>query len=184
MSFGLGSAAAAAPTNQQDIDGGTPWVAASDGNLNLLQASLAQLQLPVTAADENGYTLLQAAASYGQISVLRWLLSSPAPANQQPQAAAAGSVVVSSMVNAVDGDGDTALHYASTVDAAKLLCEEARIDPTIRNNAGKTALQAKQEELQELMEDEDYEETDEDAVKLRSVITYLSSSESAMQQAQ
>ena len=145
---------------QQDasIDSSTPWIAASDGNIRLLQESLAKLQLPVTAADENGYTLLQAAASYSQIETMQWILSAlPQPATD---------------VNAVDHEGDSALHYASSADSCQLLLA-AMIDKNIRNKDGKTALEAKREELQEMILDEDYDEDDVDATALRECINYL-----------
>jgi len=177
-SFGLGSSSSSAPAGfgqqqEQIVDTGTtsPWIAASDGNLELLRTSLARLSLPVTVADENGYTLLQAAASYGQIDVMKWILS-------ETTSSCVDSITSSgAYINAVDGDGDTALHYASTADAAKLLCEFSgvAVDRSIRNHSGKTALEAKREELRELEDDDDYEEDDDEAVKLRAVISYLSS---------
>lgn len=142
-----------------EIDSSTPWMAAADGNIALLQESLTQLQLPVTAADENGYTLLQAAASYGQIELMQWLLSRLPRPNED--------------VNAVDQEGDTALHYATTVEACKLLLA-AGIDPGTRNQAGKTAMEAKQEELQDMMDDDDdFDADDTDAVALRTCIEFL-----------
>jgi len=174
MSFGLGRAPVdAATTPDDDIDSSTPWIAASDGDLPLLQKSLARLQLSLTAADDNGYTLLQAAASYSQLPVMDWLLSS---ARQQTP----DQTTV--LVFAVDQEGDSALHYASTVDAVKRLID-AGIDVDHKNQAGKTALEHKQEELENLMEDEednngddqDEGSEDDEARNLREVIAYLSS---------
>lgn len=159
--FGLGSASAAA--SDQPIDNSTPWVAAADGNLALVQSSLTTLNLPASAADENGYTLLQAAASYSHMNILQWLLSQNVDAN------------------AVDNEGDTALYYASTAEAARILIEVAKVDQTIRNQAGRTALQSKRDELEEMQLDEDYDEDNQDAVNLRSVIGYLSSVSSVAQ---
>jgi len=76
--------------------------------------------------------------------------------------------------NVADNDGDTSLHYASTEAAVRFLCERAGVDRTKRNGSGRTALDEKRAELEELMADEDYEENDDDAVKLRSIISYLS----------
>jgi hypothetical protein len=156
-SFGLGR------TNNQQaqevtFDSSTPWMAASEGNLALLQSSLSSLKLPLNAADQNGYTLLQAAASYGQLELLQFLLAS----NQVD-------------VNAVDNEGDSALHYAGTVEAARLLVDVARINPLISNSEGKTALQAKEEELKGMMEDEEIEDDDDDLESLNDVVKYLSS---------
>src|SRR5687767_11694591 len=95
-SFGLGRSNN--NNANSDIDSSTPWVAASEGNVALLQSSLAALQLPLSVADENGYTLLQAAASYNQMEVLSFLFSN-------------GGV----NVDAVDNDGDSVLHHAGNV---------------------------------------------------------------------
>jgi len=60
--FGLGSSRlpdGAAGSDEDVVDGGTPWVAASEGNLPLLQTALTRLQLPPTTADAHGYTLFQ-----------------------------------------------------------------------------------------------------------------------------
>ena len=146
------------------MDSSTPWMAASDGDLALLQASLAKLNLtPATAMDENGYTLLQAAASYGQIPTMQWLV-----VQQQVN------------VNAVDQEGDSALHYASTVAAAQFLIEIAKIDVHHRNQAGKNALQSKQEELNEMLDDEDNDDQDADFVNLKAVVEYLTSIQNSM----
>eukprot|EP00934_Nitzschia_sp_Nitz4_P006441 Nitzschia sp. Nitz4//scaffold358_size24170//15184//15660//NITZ4_008430-RA/size24170-processed-gene-0.34-mRNA-1//-1//CDS//3329548999//6431//frame0 len=152
-SFGLGNAAAAA---QQPVEPTTPWMAASEGNLPLVQSSLAALNLTVNAADEAGYTLLHAAASYGKTNVLQFLLSSNVNVRQ------------------ADNDGDTALHYADSVEAARWLVEQAKADPNQRNNSGKTALEAKKADLEEMMADEDLEDDDDDFLALKAVVGYLS----------
>lgn len=154
--FGLGQAPVS--NNNETIEPSTPWTAAADGKLDLLQSSLSQLRLPVTATDENGYGFFHAAASYGHIPVLQWLLAQ----NR-------------TIANVVDNEGDSALHYACTVDTAKLLLEVAGVSPDIKNQCGKTALEIKQEELQEMMADEDYDEDDEDATNLRKMVEFLSS---------
>lgn len=151
-------------SNSGGIDASTPWVAAADGNLEALKESLEHLKLPVSATDANGYTLVQAAASYTQMNVLSWLLSWHQAIN----------------INAADNEGDTALHYAATDEAAKALVE-AGIDPLIRNRAGKTALESKRDELQENMADEDFDEDDEDYIALQSLVSYLSSLQSIPQ---
>jgi ankyrin repeat protein len=164
VAFGLQSpsaaAAAAAAATEEPVEPGTPWIAAADGKLSLLQASLQQLQLPLGVADENGYTLLQAAASYGQLPVLQWILSH--------------ATCTLNLVNAVDQEGDSALHYAGTVEAAKILVQVGNINVALANKQGKTALQAKQEELQQLMDDEDEDSDSEDIGSLKKQIEYLS----------
>mmetsp|Transcript_12843 Transcript_12843/g.20187 ORF Transcript_12843/g.20187 Transcript_12843/m.20187 type:complete len:162 (+) Transcript_12843:173-658(+) len=157
-SFGLARTNNPISPSNQVIDSSTPWVAASEGNLALLQTSLTKLNLPPSAADENGYTLVHAAASYNQIAVLQHLLAS-------------GQV----NVHAADNDGDSSLHYAGNVQACKLLVEVGGANPQQVNGANKTALQAKQEELKEMMEDEDVEDDDEDLEILKGVVAYLTS---------
>lgn len=156
-SFGLGKATTNAPIIEQDIDASTPWMAASEGNLALLQSSLQQLNLPVTAADENGYTLLHAAASYNHLGMVQFLISNGAD------------------INAIDKDGDSVLHYAGNAASAKMLVEVGQANPAQTNSQGKTALQAKQEELVEMMHDEDMDEDDEDVDLLKDVVEYLAS---------
>jgi ankyrin repeat protein len=158
--FGLGRppmpSAHPGDTNQI-IDSSTPWIAASDGNLALLQHALTTLNLQPSASDENGYTLLQAAASYSRAAVMQWLVQT-----------------VAVDVNAVDTEGDTALHYADKVEAATFLLRSG-IDATILNAEGKTALQSKQEDMGEMMMDEDTEDDDADLLNLRALIEYLNS---------
>ena len=157
-SFGLGRTdAPVANAADEPMDASTPWVAAADGNLPLLQNALQSLQLPVTAQDENGYTLLQAAISYNQAHVWTWLAT-------QPQFT----------VHTVDAEGDSALHYAGTAPAARFLVETG-IDMTVRNNDNQTALEKKREELEEIRQDEDFDETDDEYVQLRGMVDYLSS---------
>lgn len=156
-SFGLGKTPSASSSSILDIDSSTPWMAASEGNLALLQSSLTTLNLPMTAADDNGYTLLHAAASYNQLEIMQFLLTNG-----------------SNNVNAADSDGDTALHHAGDVPAIQLLLQH-QADVTIVNAQGKTALQAKQEELEEMMQDEDVEEDDDDMETLKAVVQFLSS---------
>ena len=86
--FGLGQPVQTLPP-ASEIDSSTPWMAASEGNLLLLKHCMQTMGLNVNAADENGYTLLQAAASYDQMEILQFLLSQNAN------------------VHAVDNDGDS-----------------------------------------------------------------------------
>jgi ankyrin repeat protein len=165
-SFGLGNSAASADVAiLSSVDASTPWIAASEGNIVLLQSALAALNLPMTSADENGYTLLHAASSYNQLEVVKFLLrqfDSDSPNAQ-------------SYIHASDNEGDSALHYAGNVEVLQLLVEVCKLNPAQANKQGKTALQAKTDELNELLEDEDTEEDDEDCYVLRQMVEYLSS---------
>lgn len=196
QSHNSGSASSAVHQQQQQqqppVDDSTPWVAAADGDLPLLQHALRQLNLPVTAADENGYTLLQAAASYSQLPVLTWILEQarqqqqqqpPPPSSsqqQQEQEQPPSLPLLSQFVNAVDRDGDSALHYASTAEVARVLVEETSsaavvVDTQLRNGSGLTALQSKRAELDELLSADDVDEDDDnvDVRQLKELIAYL-----------
>ncbi len=164
-SFGLSSQAQPAAPANGPMDVATIFSAASEGNLPLLQAAMAQLSFDPTSSDENGYTLLHAAASYSQLGILRFLLTNLDRNNP----------AFNAYINAGDNEGDTCLHYVGNADAARMLIEDGRIDPNKVNGEGKTALQAKKEELDEMMQDEDIEDDDEDLEILQKLIAYLSS---------
>jgi ankyrin repeat protein len=164
-SFGLGRPDAAAPlAGHPAVDASTPWVAAADGNLPLLEAALSHLQLTVNAQDENGYTFLQAAASYNRMHVLEWIVQQQQ--QQQPPGADC---------SLVDADGDSALHYASTATVARFLVTTAGVNPNLLNGEGLTALQRKRQELEEAQQDEDFDEEDEDYQQLQALVAYLAS---------
>jgi len=143
------------------VDTTTIFAAASEGNLALLQSSMALLNSPITAADENGYTLLMAASSYNQLGILQFILNNLDRSN----------INCTTFINAGDNDGDTALHYAGNADAAKFLVDHFTINTAKINSQGKTALQSKEVELDEMMEDEDGD--DEDIEVAKSLINYL-----------
>ena len=143
------------PTN---IDESTPFIAASDGDLHLLQQSLTHLSASVNIADSNGLTLLHSASSYNQIEVMRWLFTQNAN------------------VNARDSDGDTPLHHCDNVEAVKVLIEEGRADYRIKNEEGNDVLEVKEEELREYFcntKEEEMDSDDEDVENLKQITMYL-----------
>jgi len=148
------------------IDSSTPFLAASDGNLPLFQQSLSHLSIDATISDTNGLTPLHSAASYNQIHVMKWILtnSSQSPSQNNNKVD----------VNARDSDGDTPLHHCDHVEAARILVELGNADFMMKNEDGYTALQVKEEELKEILEDDDGEDSDdEDCVNLKKLIEYL-----------
>ena len=84
--------------------------------------SLAQYPHLASARDAHGYSLVHAAASYNQLSVLRDLVQK-----------------YNADVNILDEDGETPLFATEKVDVAKCLVEELGADSSIRNSEGQTA---------------------------------------------
>lgn len=149
VSFGLGQAT----PSDDPIEPSTPWMAASDGKLALLQMAMTKYNLQANAADENGYTLLHAASAYNQRPVMEFLVQNNADPNAQ------------------DNDGDTPLHHVEQIGAAQFLIETAGANPAIANAEGKTPLQSRQEDLQEQIDDADEDEDDD----LKALVAYLGS---------
>jgi hypothetical protein len=129
---------------------------ATDGDLSLVKAQLDSGRSTVNDQDSNGYNALMAAASYGHTEVVRFLLS-----------------VEGCDVNLCDAEGDTALHYCTDLECAKLLVG-AGVNLSIKNNQDMTALEAMEDELQanEYQEGEEEEEDDE-AAQLKLVVAFL-----------
>lgn len=84
--------------------------------------SLSQHPQLASAHDAHGYSLLHAASSYNQLSVLRELVQT-----------------YKADVNLLDEDGETPLFAAEKAEVAKCLVEELGADVSIRNAEGKTA---------------------------------------------
>lgn len=176
--FGLspprsGSRGSPAISPSTPLDSSTPWVAASDGNLDLLQRAVQTLHpnisSPTVLADENGYTLLHAAASYQRMEVLEWLYSLPRSSSDW-------------LLQKDTVDGDSALHYAGGIESATWLLQKAPALIKQVNDSGLTALEAKQAELDELMQDDESDDDDEEAKTLRETIAYLQQAETLLPQ--
>ncbi len=152
----------APPSQSAEIDASTPFVAAGDGDLELLQASIKKLGIPPNAADSNGFTFLHAACGYCRVEVIQWLLG----LNEN-------SAIID--INARDGDGDTPLHHCDDAVSAKMLIE-AGADHQLKNDEGQTPLEVKEEELEECDDsDSDSDSDDEDRLKLKELVEYLKS---------
>jgi len=164
--FGMMAPPAATPEDLSDPY--TPYQAIADGNFALLK-EYCQNHAPASIVDENGYTLWLAAASYDRQDVLEWLLK---PHNVD--------------VHVVDKEGDSALHYAGSVSTARWLLETCRLKVLGKNAEDKTARQAKQEELDDMMQDEEneYEDDDEDVIKLKELVAFLGDAEKKLETAQ
>ncbi|KAJ4495022.1 ankyrin [Lentinula edodes] len=87
------------------------WVAAGDGDLARVQELIEHHSMSPNAPDPNTYTPMHAAASYGHIHVLEYLISRGGD------------------VNVIDSDGDTPIYTVENIDTAQYLVDKgATID--------------------------------------------------------
>jgi ankyrin repeat protein len=95
------------------------WISASDGDIDAVKRYIST-GVSSNAKDEHGYTPIHAAAAYGHLELMAYLLDE-----------AGGDV------NIKDGDNDTPLHHCESVEMAQyLLSKGANISAT--NNDGFT----------------------------------------------
>jgi len=94
------------------------WTAASDGDLARVEIFIQSGQHRADEPDEQGYTCIHAAASYGHHDMLRMLLDNPAVD-----------------ASCKDEDGDTPLHVVEDIESAKILLDKGA-DPSCVNSAG------------------------------------------------
>jgi uncharacterized protein len=81
------------------------------------------------AADRAGYTAIHAAASYGHLPLLRFLIKDR-----------------NGDINVKDLEGDTPLHMCELVEVAREMIEELGANVSLKNNEGLTAAEAVREE--------------------------------------
>ncbi|EIW57304.1 ankyrin, partial [Trametes versicolor FP-101664 SS1] len=82
------------------------WVAAGDGDLDRVRpVDHARIAMSPNVPDPNTYTPMHAAASYGHLNVLEYLISRGGD------------------VNVTDNDGDTPLYVVENVETARFLVE-------------------------------------------------------------
>lgn len=97
------------------------WVATADNDIELVQKYLESGEFNANSKDPNGYTPMHAAASYGNIDLLKILTKAGGDINIQ------------------DSEGDTPLHHVEDVETAKFIVEELKADFKTKNNEGQTA---------------------------------------------
>lgn len=85
------------------------WIAAGDGDLARVQALVENQAVSPNAPDTFTYTPMHAAASYGQLEVLEYLISHGGD------------------VNVVDGDGDTPLYTVENIETAQWLVDHGAV---------------------------------------------------------
>ncbi|KAK6454385.1 ankyrin repeat-containing domain protein [Scheffersomyces xylosifermentans] len=100
------------------------WVAAADNQKTLVESYINSGEFTPNSKDPNGYTPIHAAASYGHIGLLKYLINEK-----------------NGDINIQDSEGDTPLHHVEDLKAAKFLVEELHADYKIKNNDGLTAAQ-------------------------------------------
>ena len=108
------------PNQAVSFAGSNVWTAASDGNLEIVRILIDSGAHRADEPDENGYTCLHAAASYGHHDMLKYLLAQ-----------------VAIDVNCKDEDGDSPLHYCEDVATATILLQHGA-DPSAPNSNGQT----------------------------------------------
>ncbi|KAK6460848.1 ankyrin repeat-containing domain protein [Scheffersomyces coipomensis] len=97
------------------------WIAAADNQRKVVESYIESGDLTPNAKDPNGYTPIHAAASYGHINLLQYLIEQGGDINIQ------------------DNEGDTPLHHVEDVKTAKYLIEELKANDKIKNSDGLTA---------------------------------------------
>ncbi|KAK3818834.1 MAG: ankyrin repeat-containing domain protein [Benniella sp.] len=108
------------------------WLAASDGDLAAVKKFVEEKGVSIDAQDENGYSALHAAASYGHKDLIDYLLKKGAN------------------INVEDPDKDTPLFVCETVEIAKLLVENGADAYHVNDNGLTAAENAEEEEWPEV----------------------------------
>lgn len=96
------------------------WVAAADNEVQIVKDLIESGKFTPNSKDDNGYTPIHAAVSYGHLELIEFLLKT-------------------GDVNIKDSEGDTPLHHVESVQVAKLLIDNYKADYKIKNNDGLTA---------------------------------------------
>ncbi|KAF3989479.1 hypothetical protein FT663_03597 [Candidozyma haemuli var. vulneris] len=104
------------------------WVATADNDQALVKKYIESGEFSANSKDPNGYTPIHAAASYGHIELLRYLLEQGGDINIQ------------------DEEGDTPLHHVEDLTVATTIVEEFKADFKIKNAEGQTPAQFIEEE--------------------------------------
>ncbi|PWN88256.1 ankyrin [Acaromyces ingoldii] len=139
---GASSSSSSSPPSSGDGGGESGgkniWVAAGEGDLDRVRHLVEVEGLSPTVPDRFTYTPLHAAASYGHIELLRFLINHP-------------SCPPNAINETTDSDGETPLFVVEEVGVARVLIEEFGADAKRENNAGDTpAAVAEEGELEEL----------------------------------
>ncbi|KAJ7475803.1 ankyrin repeat-containing domain protein [Mycena latifolia] len=107
------------------------WVAAGDGDLDRVRHLIEQESLSPNAPDAFTYTPMHAAASYGQLQVLEYLISRGGD------------------VNVLDGDLETPIYTVENVETARFLVEHGAVLDR-QNSEGVSPIDHLREEFSEV----------------------------------
>ncbi|KAH6908995.1 ankyrin [Coprinopsis sp. MPI-PUGE-AT-0042] len=107
------------------------WVAAGDGDLDRVRELVESHSVSPNGPDQNSYTPMHAAASYGHVDVLEYLISKGGD------------------VNITDDDGDTPLYTVENIETAKWLIDHGSVVDR-RNSEGISPIEHLQEEFEEV----------------------------------
>jgi len=111
------------------------WVAAGDGDISRVRELIEHQSISPNVPDSFTYTPMHAAASYGHLDILSYLISKGTKvggsSRQLIHIAAGGNVNVS------DEDGDTPLYTVESIETARLLVDNGA-DILWRNHEGLT----------------------------------------------
>ncbi|KGR21042.1 hypothetical protein I503_02138 [Candida albicans SC5314] len=104
------------------------WIAAADNQRQIVEQYINSNEYTPNSKDPNGYTAIHAAASYGHLNLLQYLIEKGGDINIQ------------------DNEGDTPLHHVEDLKTAKYMVEKLGASYKIKNNDGLTAQQYIEEE--------------------------------------
>ena len=104
------------------------WIAAADNQRQIVEQYINSNEYTPNSKDPNGYTVIHAAASYGHLNLLQYLIEKGGDINIQ------------------DNEGDTPLHHVEDLKTAKYIVEKLGASYKIKNNDGLTAQQYIEEE--------------------------------------
>ncbi|KAF6063654.1 Ankyrin repeats (many copies) family protein [Candida albicans] len=104
------------------------WIAAADNQRQIVEQYINSNEYTPNSKDPNGYTAIHAAASYGHLNLLQYLIEKGGDINIQ------------------DNEGDTPLHHVEDLKTAKYIVEKLGASYKIKNNDGLTAQQYIEEE--------------------------------------
>lgn len=108
------------------------WTASSNGDIQRVKSLIESGENSVNDQDENGYSPVHAAVSYGHISLLQYLLS------------------INADIRLKDVDGDEPIHYCEDPQVFEFLIENGA-DPTVLNYVGEDLFQKAIDDENEIM---------------------------------